>query len=148
MRRLSPGAGTKSSRKSLLRPDGRSLSAIVSDVNRSLRGWHGCFQHSKASTFTAVHGHVRRRLRSLLQWDWMGWARGSEPPINAGRRMVCAPWAAVLGSRTGVDADNCSNANPLTGEPDAGDPPVRFGGMCKVQSLVTTPIVSSVPIRG
>ena len=43
-------------------------------------------------------------------------------------RMVCAPWAAVLGSRTRVDAFNRGNTNPLTGEPDAGDPPVRFGG--------------------
>jgi len=49
------------------RLDGRSLSAIVADVNRSLRGWYGYFQHSKANTFTAVDGYVRRRLRSLLE---------------------------------------------------------------------------------
>src|SRR5664280_190374 len=54
--------------------------------------------------------------------------------------MVCPPWAAVLGSRTRVDADNRSTTNPLTGEPDAGNPPVRFGGRGKVQSLVPTPI--------
>jgi len=49
------------------RVDGRSLSAIVADVNRTLRGWYGYFQHSKANTFTAVDGYVRRRLRSLLE---------------------------------------------------------------------------------
>jgi len=27
-----------------------------------------------------------------------------------------------------MDADNRKTTNPLTGEPDAGDPPVRFGG--------------------
>ncbi len=27
-----------------------------------------------------------------------------------------------------VEADNRTTTNPLTGEPDAGDPPVRFGG--------------------
>src|ERR1019366_330496 len=54
--------------------------------------------------------------------------------------MVCTPWAAVLGSRTRVDPYNRSITKPLTGEPDAGDPPVRFGGRGKVQSLVPTPI--------
>jgi RNA-directed DNA polymerase len=49
------------------RMDGRSLRAIVTDVNRTLRGWYGYFQHSKASTFGAVDGYVRRRLRSLLE---------------------------------------------------------------------------------
>src|ERR1039458_5671160 len=57
--------------------------------------------------------------------------------------MVCPPRAAVLGSRTRVDAYNRSITKPLTGEPDAGDPPVRFGGRGKVQSLVPTPINSS-----
>jgi RNA-directed DNA polymerase len=49
------------------RMDGRSLRAIVRDVNRTLRGWYGYFQHSKANVFTAVDGYVRRRLRSLLE---------------------------------------------------------------------------------
>ena len=46
---------------------GRSLRAIVADVNGTLRGWYGYFQHSKANTFAAVDGYVRRRLRSLLE---------------------------------------------------------------------------------
>jgi RNA-directed DNA polymerase len=58
------------------RLDGRSLSDIVADVNRSLRGWHQYFQHSKANTFTAVDGYVRRRLRSLLQWRLDGVGQG------------------------------------------------------------------------
>ena len=49
------------------RMDGRSLRAIVTDVNRTLRGWYGYFQHSKANVFVSVDGYVRRRLRSLLQ---------------------------------------------------------------------------------
>jgi RNA-directed DNA polymerase len=58
------------------RLDGRSLSAIVADVNRSLRGWYGYFQHSRASTFSAVDGYVRRRLRSMLQWRLDGVGKG------------------------------------------------------------------------
>jgi RNA-directed DNA polymerase len=49
------------------RLDGRSLKEIVADVNRSLRGWYGYFQHSKANVFPTVDGYVRRRLRSLLE---------------------------------------------------------------------------------
>ena len=49
------------------RLDGRSLRAIVTDVNRTVRGWYGYFQHSKANVFAEVDGYVRRRLRSLLQ---------------------------------------------------------------------------------
>lgn len=58
------------------RLDGRSLSAIVADVNRSLRGWYGYFQHSKGNTFATVDGYVRRRLRSLLQWRLDGVGQG------------------------------------------------------------------------
>jgi RNA-directed DNA polymerase len=58
------------------RLDGRSLSAIVAEVNRSLRGWYGYFQHSKANTFSAMDGYVRRRLRSMLQWRLDGKGRG------------------------------------------------------------------------
>ncbi len=49
------------------RTDGRSLRVIVIDLNRTLRGWYGYFQHSKANVFTSVDGFVRRRLRSLLE---------------------------------------------------------------------------------
>jgi RNA-directed DNA polymerase len=49
------------------RLEGRSLGVILADVNRTLRGWYGYFQHSKANTFDAVDGSVRRRLRRLLE---------------------------------------------------------------------------------
>lgn len=58
------------------RLDGRSLTQIVADVNRTLRGWYQYFQHSKANTFTAVDGYVRRRLRSVLQWRLDGRGKG------------------------------------------------------------------------
>jgi RNA-directed DNA polymerase len=49
------------------RLEGRSLKDIIGDVNRTLRGWYGYFQHSQANTFAGVDGYVRRRLRSLLE---------------------------------------------------------------------------------
>ena len=58
------------------RLDGRKLADIVADVNRSLRGWYGYFQHSKANVFATVDGYVRRRMRSLLQWRLDGVGKG------------------------------------------------------------------------
>ena len=58
------------------RKDGRSLKEIVTDVNRSLRGWYGYFQHSKTTTFGYVDGYVRRRMRSVLQWRRDGRGKG------------------------------------------------------------------------
>jgi RNA-directed DNA polymerase len=58
------------------RLDGRSLPEIVTDVNRTLRGWYGYFQHSQANVFPKVDGFVRRRLRSLLQWRLDGVGKG------------------------------------------------------------------------
>jgi RNA-directed DNA polymerase len=54
-------------REKTSRLDGRSLKVIITDVNRTLRGWYGYFQHSKANVFAPVDGFVRRRLRSLLE---------------------------------------------------------------------------------
>ena len=58
------------------RLEGRNLQAILADLNRSLRGWYGYYQHSKANTFRSVDGFVRRRLRSLLQWRRDGRGKG------------------------------------------------------------------------
>ena len=70
LQRLKDAVRAKTSRL-----DGRRLEDIVADVNRTLRGWYGYFQQSKANVFTNVDGFVRRRLRSLLQWRIDG--RGS-----------------------------------------------------------------------
>jgi len=58
------------------RLEGRKLEAIVTDVNRTLRGWYGYFQHSRAGVFAQVDGYVRHRLRSLLQWRLDGVGKG------------------------------------------------------------------------
>ena len=63
-------------REKTSRLDGRSLKVIITDVNRTLRGWFGYFQHSKANTFDYVDGFVRRRLRSVLQWRLDGQGKG------------------------------------------------------------------------
>lgn len=49
------------------RTRGDSLSQIVADVNRTLRGWFAYFQHAHRWTFPRLDGWVRGRLRSLLR---------------------------------------------------------------------------------
>lgn len=49
------------------RTDGRSLRCIIIDVNRTLQGWFGYFQHSLKTTFASLDGWVRMRLRSILR---------------------------------------------------------------------------------
>lgn len=49
------------------RTNGHSLQEIIADVNRTLRGWFGYFQHSCRWTFVTVDRWVRMRLRSILR---------------------------------------------------------------------------------
>jgi len=63
-------------REQTSRLDGRTLPVIITDLNRTLQGWYGYFQHSKATTFSYVDGFVRRRLRSVLQWRLDGEGKG------------------------------------------------------------------------
>jgi RNA-directed DNA polymerase len=58
------------------RTAGRSLHMIIADVNRTLRGWFGYFQHSHRSTFTSLDGWIRMRLRSILRKRQGGSGRG------------------------------------------------------------------------
>ena len=49
------------------RSQGRSMTTICQDLNRSLRGWFEYYKHSKATAFEAVDGYIRGRLRSILR---------------------------------------------------------------------------------
>jgi RNA-directed DNA polymerase len=49
------------------RTSGRSLNAIIADVNRTLRGWFEYFKHSHRTVFADQDGWVRMRLRSILR---------------------------------------------------------------------------------
>ena len=49
------------------RCNGHSLSHIIWEVNRTLRGWYEYFKHSHWNPFTGLDGWVRMRLRSILR---------------------------------------------------------------------------------
>lgn len=49
------------------RTSGRSMQAIIADVNRTLRGWFAYFKHCWRTTFLAIDQWIRGRLRSILR---------------------------------------------------------------------------------
>jgi RNA-directed DNA polymerase len=49
------------------RTHGQSLTATIVDLNRTLQGWFGYFQHSHKFTFATLDRWVRMRLRSILR---------------------------------------------------------------------------------
>jgi RNA-directed DNA polymerase len=49
------------------RTSGKCLRAIIKSLNPTLRGWFGYFKHSYKTTFSALDGWIRMRLRSILR---------------------------------------------------------------------------------
>jgi RNA-directed DNA polymerase len=48
------------------RNSGQSLRQIIDQLNRSLKGWRGYFDHGVRTVYESLDGMVRRRLRQLL----------------------------------------------------------------------------------
>ena len=44
-----------------------ALPDVIAELNPILQGWFGYFKHAHTSTFRAVDGFVRRRLRAVLR---------------------------------------------------------------------------------
>lgn len=67
------------------RSNGRSMAAIIADVNKTSTGWFEYFKHSHWKTFKPLDGWIRRRLRSILR----GYQKGKG--ISRGRDNVRWP---------------------------------------------------------
>jgi len=63
-------------RKKTKRTNGTSLSCIIADLNRTLRGWFAYFKHSHCWTFERLDRWIRMRLRSILRKRAGGRGRG------------------------------------------------------------------------
>ena len=49
------------------RTSGKSLKAVIEDVNRTMKGWYEYFKHSHWTTFEPIDKWIRGRLRSILR---------------------------------------------------------------------------------
>jgi RNA-directed DNA polymerase len=54
-------------REKTKRTQGKSLARVIASLNPMLRGWFGYFKHAHPTTFPALDGFIRRRLRALLR---------------------------------------------------------------------------------
>jgi len=63
-------------REKTKRTNGTSLACIISDLNRTLKGWFAYFKHAHAATFPRLDGWIRMRLRSILRKRHGGRGRG------------------------------------------------------------------------
>ena len=54
----------------------QSLSCVIAGLNPTIRGWFEYFKHSHSSTFRALDGWIRMRLRSILRKNRGGKGRG------------------------------------------------------------------------
>lgn len=58
------------------RTNGHSLEFIITNVNRTTRGWFGYFKHSHPYTFPSLDSWIRMRMRSILRRRRGGKGRG------------------------------------------------------------------------
>ncbi len=58
------------------RTNGKSIEVIVSNVNRTLKGWYGYFKHAHPSELAGIDQWLRMRLRSILRKRRKGRGRG------------------------------------------------------------------------
>ena len=58
------------------RSNGHSMNAIITNLNRTLKGWFEYFKHSHHKTFVPLDGWIRMRLRSILRRRHGGRGRG------------------------------------------------------------------------
>jgi RNA-directed DNA polymerase len=63
-------------RRKTRRTNGQSLECIITEVNRTVRGWFEYFKHGHRSTFSDLDGWARMRLRSILRKRHGGRGRG------------------------------------------------------------------------
>ena len=109
------------------RNSGHSLERIITRTNYTLRGWFEYFKHSNVAYLRPLDGWVRQRLRSILRRraGRRGRGRGADHhrwtnDFFGQHRLFNLATAHALALST------LSEVKPSNGEPDAGNPPVRF----------------------
>jgi len=77
------------------RTSGHSMTQIITELNRILRGWYEYFKHSYYPTFRMEDGFIRRRLRTILRKRTR--RKGSARPYGADQTRWNNAYFANLG---------------------------------------------------
>jgi RNA-directed DNA polymerase len=110
------------------RTNGNCMPFICYRLSAQLRGWFTYFRHCHWSEFRGLDGWIRGRLRSILRkrqkrrGRGRGWDHHRWPNTYFDEQGLYSLRAAH------VRFVQSSRRQPSTGKPDAGNPPVRFGG--------------------
>lgn len=110
-----------------MRTNGKSLPAIVGELNPKLRGWWQYFRHGNGYDFPSLDGYIRTRLRAILRKRSK--RRGCPSGGDCKRWRNATFHALGLFSLVQAQAEysqSLREGTPSPGEPDAGDLPVRF----------------------
>jgi RNA-directed DNA polymerase len=115
-------------RQATKRTSGHALTGIIADLNRTLRGWFEYFKHSYRTTFPSLDAWIRGRLRSLLRRRQGRRGRACGDDHHRWPNAFFAHHGLFSLVTAHAQLVNPLGGKPSTGEPDAGNPPVRFGG--------------------
>ena len=94
------------------RTSGRSMEAMVAELNQKLKGWYRYFKHIRSGQLGEIDGWIRGRLRSILRKRRGGEGRGR------GRDHQRWPnrYFTGLGLYSLLDAKDTEIASPRNGE--------------------------------
>jgi RNA-directed DNA polymerase len=111
------------------RSNGNSMSEIIQRLNRRLKGWAQYFRGGQGNTYEALDGWLRMRLRCILRRRAGRKGRGRPDHRNyTNAHFVELGLISLKASAWVKRASPAGGGHSPTGEPDAGNPPVRFGG--------------------
>jgi len=88
-------------------------------------------------------GPQRKTLQLTLNRCWQAATKGSQAPVQS--KHDVAEYGTSLFASPEKLGMPVSRQTLSTGEPDAGEPPVRFGGRGDLNTVVPTPIYRAVP---
>lgn len=119
-------------RRRTRRANCQSVDSIISDLNVTLRGWYEYFKHSWKSIFSRLDGYIRQWLRSSLRKRYCGEGRGRGLEHFRYPNAFFAEQGLMSLAETRTRACQSLTRKPQaylsTGEPDAGDLSVQYGG--------------------
>ena len=112
-RRKSMGKLKDTIRAKTKRTVGQALPKVIADINLTLRGWYGYFQHSYRPTFRMIDGGFAVGCGASFGggWEWEGSHRHTAPIRHAGR-MPSLPNMGCSACRTPM----MRFASPLAGD--------------------------------
>jgi RNA-directed DNA polymerase len=111
------------------RNSGKPIGRIIQQLNATMRGWYEYFKHSTAHAMKEADQWVRQRIRGILRrrTKRAGYVSRYDLPRYP-NTLLAKLGLFSLKQAHATEIQSQKSSHSPTGEPDAGNPPVRFGG--------------------